>query len=103
MTRKLLKWAGALALAAAFASQGAPARAQYVYATPTTRPAYVVPYAGYPTPYYAPRTWTAPAAPRSWYTDPTRTYRPRVFRQRTGGPYHWPTGRDVPMAKPWLR
>jgi hypothetical protein len=89
----------------------APARAQstYQYARPTPN----VPWGPWTySPQWRGGGWSRPAAPRtysSYYYPPATTYRRGwggVFGRRrwgtSAGEYYWPTGRDVPVAKPWL-
>ena len=91
-----------LGLAVLF-SAPTPSRAQTGTSPAVTYP-YIQPYRPYATgsPYRG--NVMGPSYVGPWYTYATRPFRPRRLFRR-GDPtqeYGWPTGRGVPLAKPWL-
>jgi hypothetical protein len=98
-----VKHAAAFVLLAAVVLFAAPrpAAAQTVY-YPTARCQYAQPYVpSYTNPVPGAVSARRYVVPRGYYAPRTR----RVRRYRSGGmvqPYNWPTGRNVPMYKPWL-
>jgi len=69
----------------------------YRYVTPAAPGVYSTPRYVIPQGYYAPRY----VGPQGYYAPSGR--RVRRFGAGSAERYNWPTGRTVPMAKPWLR
>jgi hypothetical protein len=99
-----------LAAAVVFIMAATTAKAQYVATAPTVAPGtwtYAPPAVQGTAPVYvAPRTYSSyyyPYTP-SYRTIPRYPYRVRRPWRSYSAPqeYYWPTGRDVPLAKPWL-